>query len=98
MEAYRTIEKFFKQTGQELNAWSALALRECRMLLENELLEEERGFISTGLGGKGKRIRYCFVISSYNGESFQKRQNELFNNWSLWRSRGAVPEIPLLCD
>ena len=51
-----------------------MALRESRMLLESDLLEEEKGFISTGLGGRENRLRYCFVIRSNDGAPFHQRQ------------------------
>ena len=77
MESYRTIEGFLRQADKELEASAVLALRECRMLLECDLLEEEKGFISTGLGGKDNRIRYCFVIRSNAGIPFRKRQQDI---------------------
>jgi hypothetical protein len=80
VESYRTIEKFLRQVDKELNVWAVLALRECRMFLESDLLEEKKGFISTGLGGKDNKIRYCFVIRSKDGMSFQKKQQEIIQD------------------
>jgi hypothetical protein len=63
-EAYRIIEKFVKSPEAELRDWALLSLKECRMFLESILLEEEGGLISTGLGGKGSKLRYYFIVGS----------------------------------
>jgi hypothetical protein len=69
-ESYRTIEKYLNQTGQELKDWGLLSLKECRMFLESALLEEEGGFLSTGLGGKDNQLRYYFIVSLKEGLTF----------------------------
>ncbi len=80
VESYMAIERFLRQAEKKLEAWAVLALRECRMLLESDLLEEKKGFISTGLGGKDNRIRYCFVIGSNDGMSFRKRHRDIIHD------------------
>ena len=80
VESYRIIERFLKQVDKKLEAWAVLALRECRMFMESDLLEEDKGFISTGLGGKDNRIRYCFVIRSNAGIPFRKRQQDIIQD------------------
>lgn len=77
VESYRAIEKFLKYSGKELEAWALLSLQECRMFLESDLLDDKKGFISTGLGGKGNKLRYCFVIRSLNAMPFSKNQREV---------------------
>ena len=62
VESYRAIEKFLKCCDEELKGWTLLSLQECRLFLEGDLLDDNKGFISTGLGGKGGKLRYCFVI------------------------------------
>ena len=51
VEAFRIIEKFHKESSEELKSWAVLALQESRMVLQSSLLEEQQVFISTGLGG-----------------------------------------------
>lgn len=78
VEAYRIIEKYVKSAGdEELKEWDLLSLRECRMFLESDLTEESKGFVSTGLGGEGNRLRYYFVIGSKDGLPFSQRQNKI---------------------
>lgn len=70
VDAYRTIEKFVKSGDKELRSWAIIAMQQSRMLLESSLLDEKSVFISTGLGGKGKKLRYFCVL-------FGKGVNEL---------------------
>jgi hypothetical protein len=74
-ESYMTIEKYLRISG-DLRNWVLLALKECRMFLESSLLGEDGGIISAGLGGKGNKLRYCFIISSKNDSPFSKLQEE----------------------
>jgi hypothetical protein len=66
VKAYRTIEKYVEEAEGELKQWAILALQESRMLMHSSLLDEQQVFISTGLGGKGKKLRYYVVFLSAN--------------------------------
>jgi hypothetical protein len=67
VEAFRTIERYRQQPDPELKEWAALALQESKMLLESSLLDENQVFISTGLGGKGHKLRYFVVFLANRG-------------------------------
>jgi len=62
VKAYRALEKFVSETSGELKQWGILALQESRMLMQTSLLDEQQVFISTGLGGKGRKLRYFVVF------------------------------------
>lgn len=62
VKAYRTLEQFVEKSEGEIKQWGILALQESRMLMHNSLLDEQQVFISTGLGGKGKKLRYFIVF------------------------------------
>ncbi len=64
--AYRTIEKFVENSVGILKQWAILAFQENRMLLQSSLLDEQQVFISTGLGGKGQKLRYFAVFINQN--------------------------------
>lgn len=67
IEAFRTIEKFKNNSSEELKEWAILAYLESKTLIENSLSNEHQVIISTGLGGKGTKLRYFVVfISRYN--------------------------------
>ena len=68
VKAFRTIEKFLNQAEEELKQWAVLAFQESRMLIQSSLLDEQLVFISTGLGGKGQKLRYYVVFINKNRE------------------------------
>lgn len=80
VEAYRIIERFHKGDPGELKNWSILALQENRMLLESRLLDENHVFISTGLGGKGEKLRYFIVIFGKEIIDFSELQKKIIRN------------------
>lgn len=78
VKAYRTLEKFLKEADPAIRGWAVLALQENRMLLQTSLLDEQQFFISTGLGGKGKKLRYYVVFINRNrNEILTKTQQKL---------------------
>jgi hypothetical protein len=78
VKAYRTLEKFLKEADPAIRGWAVLALQENRMLLQTSLLDEQQFFISTGLGGKGKKLRYYLVFINRNrNEMLTKTQQKL---------------------
>jgi hypothetical protein len=62
VEAFRTLEKYQNNPDPELKDWATLAMQESRMLLESSFLDENQVFISTGMGGKGNKLRYFVVF------------------------------------
>ena len=78
VKAYRAIENYSKTaTNPELKAWSTLALQESRMMMESSLLDENKVFISTGLGGKGNKLRY-FIVGFLNEEETFSDSQKIF--------------------
>jgi hypothetical protein len=80
VEAYRTIEKYLKAPDKHLKEWAILALQESRMLLESRLLDENQIFISTGLGGKGSKLRYFVVLLGTEARPFSALQQKIIKN------------------
>lgn len=81
VQAYRIIEKYMQNPDPLLKEWGILALQESRMLLESKLLDENQLYISTGLGGKGNKLRYFVVISGKNSEQkFSALQKKIIKN------------------
>jgi len=62
VEAFRIIEKYAKSPDPELRDWSILALQESRMVIQSSLMDEQQVYISTGLGGRGQKLRYFVVL------------------------------------
>jgi hypothetical protein len=80
IDAYRTIEKYSKKPDKTLKGWTTLALQESRMLIESKLLDENQVFISTGLGGKGAKLRYFVVLITRENDDFSELQKKIIKN------------------
>ncbi|VAW23525.1 hypothetical protein MNBD_BACTEROID01-2581 [hydrothermal vent metagenome] len=97
VDSFRTIEKYNTSPDEELKQWAILALQESRMLLKSSLLDEQQVFISTGLGGKGQKLRYFAVFINIRKEQKLSKiqQKVLFNELSdlLDKNDGEVEEI-----
>ena len=68
------------------------------MFLESSLLGEDAGIISTGLGGKGNKLRHYFVISSKNDSPFSREQEEVIEEGSeIWTGTMREAQIIRIC-
>ena len=97
VEAFRTIERYAKNPDPELREWSILALQESRMVIQSSLMDEQQVYISTGLGGKGQKLRYFVVfIGNENVVEYSAVQRKLIQNeleYALKNSGGELEEI-----
>ena len=97
VEAYRAIEAFYNaQTDAYMQSWSALALKESKMMLESSLLDEKQILISTGLGGKKSKLRYFIVFVSKSLEAFTETQQKIIKSevdFLFQESRSEVESI-----
>ena len=80
VEAYRILEKYLQQPNPALREWGLLALQESRMLIKSKLLDQNQVFISTGLGGKGDKLRYFVVILAQDNKPFNQTQKKIIQN------------------
>lgn len=77
VRAYRLLERYVQQPDMELVNWAYMALMESRINLETELSGEKQVYISTGLGGKGKKLRFYVLVVSVDGEPFKDYQRQV---------------------
>ena len=80
VEAYRILEKYLQHPNPALREWGLLALQESRMLIKSKLLDQNQVFISTGLGGKGDKLRYFVVILAQGNKPFSQTQKKIIKN------------------
>jgi len=80
VEAFRIIERFLHDPPEGLKEWGLLAFQESKMLLESKILDENQVFISTGLGGKGDKLRYFVVLIGSMPEHFTDSQKMIIRN------------------
>lgn len=78
--AFRIIEKYMLNCDKHLDQWAALALQECKMLLESSIMEISTGFISSGLGGLANRMRYYFLVLPLTDKLFTTIQTEIIRD------------------
>lgn len=64
VKCFRILEKYMKEPDATLANWSYLAYQESLMTMESSLSEEDTVYISSGLGGKGAKLRYFVVMMS----------------------------------
>lgn len=99
VEAYRAIENFIQFAQDDIKDWAYLALQESRSMIESSLLNESQIVISTGLGGKGNKLRYFTVLASSRNESFSNLQKKLIQKelaFSLKNNDGEIEEIEFI--
>jgi len=93
VKAYRTIEAYNKLHPGE---WPAMALMQAKITLESEFSDEKQVFISTGLGGKGSRLRFYAFFKSNARKNFSEYQKKLIEKeitFSIEKHRGITEEI-----
>ncbi len=78
---FRTVEKYNQHPDPELKHWASMAYNHAKVNLENSFLPNKKILISTGLGGKGSKLRYFVVLVSDNPETpFSKTQKKVIKN------------------
>jgi hypothetical protein len=101
VEAFRTIERFLKNPDPGLKDWAILALQESRMLLQSSLLDEQQVFISTGLGGRGRSLRYFVVFLNKEGSGLTNMQKKLLQDelkYVVEKNEGELEEFQVMLD
>ncbi len=77
VRAYRMLEEYVKHPAEDVENWAYLALMESRISLESELSDEKQIYISTGLGGKGQKLRFYTLILSKDNDFFEEYQRQI---------------------
>lgn len=64
IRGYRLLENYQKHPDEELKHWSFMAMMESRVALESEFTGEKQIYVSTGMGGKGNKLRFYGLFMS----------------------------------
>ncbi|MDR2038701.1 MAG: hypothetical protein LBQ60_12325 [Bacteroidales bacterium] len=100
-EIFRTIEAYVKNPDESLKEWAQLALQENKLLLESHLLDRRQVFISTGLGGKGHKLRYFVVLINKEGGDLQPFQQKIVHDemeYALNRYNSELEKLNFLVN
>lgn len=96
VEDFRLVEKFMNACKPELKNWALLAYQQCRMFLESSLLDEEKIYVASGLGGKDMRLRYVLALSKADRSNFDSVQTHIAKGefeYALKNSDSIVEDI-----
>jgi hypothetical protein len=96
VESHQILEDYISLPDKDLKEWAMLAFQENKMLLESSLLDENQILISTGLGGKGMKLRYFTVLQSSSGGIFSNYEKKLVKSemkFSLKNNHGELESI-----
>jgi len=96
VEAYRAIEKYLSDPDPELKDWATLAMQESRMLLESSFLDENQVFISTGMGGKGNKLRYFVVFLAKGDKTLTAFNQKIFATEASYILKKCNSEIEVI--
>ena len=77
VKAYRMLEDYVQHPDDDVSNWAYMALMESRISLESELSDEKQIYISTGLGGKGEKLRFYVLMLSRDRKPFQEYQRKV---------------------
>jgi hypothetical protein len=76
VRAYRLLEEYVQHPDPDVKDWAYMALMESRISLESDLLQEKQFFISTGLGGRGEKLRFYILLLASGDEPFRAYQRQ----------------------
>ncbi|MDO4757484.1 MAG: hypothetical protein Q4A54_14150 [Parabacteroides sp.] len=77
VRAYRMLEEYVQAPDSEIADWAYMALMECRIGLESEFSDEKQIYISTGLGGKGEKLRFYVLMVANKKEPFKTYERDI---------------------
>ena len=95
VKAYRAIEAYHESNPGD---WASMALMQAKITLESEFSDEKQIFISTGLGGKGSRLRFYAFFKAQEGKKFSDYQKNLIEKeipFSIQNHQGTLEEIQI---
>ena len=96
VKAYRLIEKFSDECEADLKKLSALALQKSRAHIEHSLSNDDKVYISSGLGGRGDKLRYFFVLSANGDINFNELHKNIIKKeieFAISKHQGIIEDI-----
>ncbi len=76
--AYRSIETYQSSPLEpELRNWASMALISSRIVLSSDLSGQQQIYVSSGLGGLDRKLRFFSLFTTSNREPFTKLQKEI---------------------
>ena len=98
VKAYRILEEYAQAPDPDVADWAYMALMESRIALESELSDEKQIYISTGLGGKGEKLRFYVLILANELKPFLEYQKKVIEREFPYSLEKAGCEIEQALD
>ena len=99
--AYRRLERYARLAEPDTRDWAYMALMEGRIILESELSDEKQIYISTGLGGKGQKLRFYLLFPAAEGmtiEGYRRDVVEREFNFALRQADWDIERLTIHPD
>lgn len=94
VKAYRAIETYHSSPSEpELRNWSAIALLGSRIGLDSEFSGKPQIYISSGLGGHDKKLRFFTLLITNSQENLTEVQKKLVEEEFRFQLENANVEI-----
>ncbi|MDR0431280.1 MAG: hypothetical protein LBH58_12490 [Tannerellaceae bacterium] len=77
VRAYRLLEEYARCPDPDATDWAHMAFTESRLSLESDLSDEKQIYISTGLGGKGEKLRFYTLFFASENKPFEIYQRQV---------------------
>ncbi|MDD4514612.1 hypothetical protein [Massilibacteroides sp.] len=77
VRAFRALEEYVTHSSEDVTDWAYMALMESRISLESELSDEKQVYISTGLGGRGEKLRFYMMFPSKENKPFEQLHRQI---------------------
>jgi hypothetical protein len=92
--AYRAIETYHSSPAEsELLHWSAMALVSSRIVLSSDLSGQQQVYISSGLGGLDKKLRFFSLFTTRNRQELTPLQKEIVEREFIFQLQKGEIEI-----
>lgn len=92
--AYRSIESYHSNPMEpELTHWSSMALVSSRIILSSDLSGHQQIYISSGLGGQDKKLRFFSLFTTVNRQNFTDLQKEIVEREFTFQIKKSDVEI-----
>ena len=98
VKAFRMLQEYAQAPDKELKDWVHMALMESRVMLESEFTDERQIYISSGLGGKGDRMRFYILLLSATGNPFLDYQQQVIERefaFALQKNDCEIEELTI---
>ncbi len=96
VRAYRLLEEYVQAPDPLVTEWAYMALMESRISLESDLSNEKQVYISTGMGGKGEKLRFYVLMLSNGKKPFLEYQRQTIEREFAYYLEKADCEIERL--